>query len=65
MTHGNTDDRGKPWTIDEVAEHWGVSRRTVQRWISSGRLPATKLPDSHLVRIQQEDALAIGTEAAS
>lgn len=42
-------------TIDEVADRHRVSRRTVERWIASGRLPASKLPGG-LVRIDQVDA---------
>jgi excisionase family DNA binding protein len=30
-------------TINDVAELLGVSRRTVERWITDGRLPAIQL----------------------
>jgi excisionase family DNA binding protein len=42
-------------TIDEVAELHRVSRRTVERWIARGDLPASKLPGG-LVRITRTDA---------
>jgi excisionase family DNA binding protein len=45
-------------TIDEVAEMHRVSRRTVERWISHGDLPAQKLPGG-LVRITREAAEAL------
>lgn len=37
-------------TIAQAAEKWGVSRRTVQKWIDSGRLPAKKLDELHRER---------------
>lgn len=30
------------WTATEIARHCGVSRRTVQRWLALGELPAVK-----------------------
>ncbi len=45
-------------TIGEVAEMHRVSRRTVERWIANGDLPALKLPGG-LVRITQEAAEAL------
>lgn len=28
-----------PWNLRQIAEFYGVSRRTVQRWVRSGQLP--------------------------
>jgi excisionase family DNA binding protein len=53
--------RNKPnadLTIDEVAMMHRVSRRTVERWISSGTLAKAKLPGGG-VRIKKADAEAL------
>lgn len=52
-------------TIDEVADMHRVSRRTVERWIKDGQLPASKLPGG-LVRIERTaaDALLAPVHAA-
>lgn len=42
-------------TIDEVARLHRVSRRTIERWIADGSLPASKLPGGS-VRISRADA---------
>mgnify|MGYP001564631388 CR=1 FL=1 len=44
-------------TIDYVARDLDVSRRTIQRYISNGRLPALKLSADRrgAVRISRED----------
>lgn len=39
--------------IDEVAREWDVSRRTVERLIQKGELPAFKIGDT--TRIRSED----------
>lgn len=50
-------------TIEEAAERLKVSKRTVSRYISSGRLPATRITRK-TVRIKAADvaALAEGSE---
>ncbi len=42
------------WTTREVAEHLRVHQRTVQRWISLGRLKATKV-GPRVWRVRGED----------
>lgn len=44
-------------TVAEVAELWGISSRTVQRYIADGRLKAIRLPGGHR-RVRPEDAEA-------
>ena len=53
---GNTRARPltKLRTIDEIADLWGVSPRTVQRQIESGALRAHRI--GRLVRISESDA---------
>lgn len=38
-------------TIQEVAEMYRVSTKTVRRWISSGDLHAERLPGNRMIRI--------------
>jgi excisionase family DNA binding protein len=45
---------GKLNSIDELAERWGVSNRTVQRQIKSGALRAHRI--GRLLRISDADA---------
>lgn len=63
MTDRDTDDT--LLTKAEVADTHRVSYRTVERWISSGRLAAQKLPGG-AVRIHKADSDAlltpVGTE---
>lgn len=51
-------------TKDEVAEMHRVTRRTVERWIHSGDLPAFKLPGGS-VRIARDDAERLMTPVAA
>ena len=44
------------FSISEVCQRFGVSRRTVNRWIASGQLPTYKL--GRLVRISPDDLRA-------
>ncbi|MGV8965329.1 MAG: helix-turn-helix domain-containing protein [Cellulomonas sp.] len=46
------------WTIEETAKHYGVTGRTIRRFISDGSLPASRLGNK-MVRIAQADALAL------
>lgn len=41
-------------TPTQVAKSWGVSLRTVQRYIADGRLKAVRLPGGYY-RVRQED----------
>jgi excisionase family DNA binding protein len=45
-------------TPTEVAAMWHVSPRTIQRYISTGKLSAVRLPSGHY-RIRQSDAQAV------
>jgi excisionase family DNA binding protein len=42
------------WTVNEVADYFKVSNRTVYRWISEGLLPVIRI-GGHTTRIRQED----------
>jgi excisionase family DNA binding protein len=49
----------EPWspeyiTVGLAAKHCGVSNTTVLRWITTGHLPAFRLPGGHY-RIERED----------
>lgn len=37
----------RPLRIAEVAEVFGVDRKTVSRWARSGKLPAVRTPGGH------------------
>ncbi|MGH7297959.1 MAG: helix-turn-helix transcriptional regulator [Polyangiaceae bacterium] len=50
-------------TIAEVAKRFRVSKRTVERWVKTGRLPAIQLGE-RLVRIRQEDVDRLAVAAA-
>lgn len=55
-THGEAADDAL-LSASDLATEWGVSVRTIQRYISSGRIAATKLPSGHS-RIRRSDANA-------
>ena len=42
-------------TPAELAQNWGISLRTVQRYLAEGRVKAIRLPGGHY-RIRPEDA---------
>lgn len=42
-------------TTAEVAEHYKVSRYTVQRWAREGILESVKLPGTRMNRFRRED----------
>jgi excisionase family DNA binding protein len=60
MTDRTSSRRSRPvanlQTIDELAERWGVSRRTLQRAIKSGALRTHRI--GRLRRISDADAAA-------
>jgi len=45
-------------SVREVAERLGAGKSSVGRWIASGRLPATKVGESHF--IDPSDIVAVG-----
>jgi excisionase family DNA binding protein len=51
-----TPDPEQGMNIDQVAALWGVSRRTVRRQVTAGRLRFYKV--GHLTRFRREDVLA-------
>jgi excisionase family DNA binding protein len=50
-------------TPRELADYWGVSVKTVYRWIDKGALPAEPIGPK-LLRIKTDDARAFGTPPA-
>lgn len=46
---------GKKLTLDQAADELGTSLRTVRRLVSSGQLPAVKVGNSRLVRVDRDD----------
>ena len=56
----------KEWLrVDEVAEHYQISRSSVYAWIDDGALPAYRLGKSRLIRINRDDAEKILKENSS
>jgi excisionase family DNA binding protein len=55
------------FNLEQAAGYLSVSRRTIQRLISQGDLPAYHVGDTRVVRIKQEDLDGIMTplEAAT
>jgi excisionase family DNA binding protein len=51
-------------SLSEVAAIWGVHRKTVQRMVDAGTLPAVRL-SSRQLRVRVADAEAIGTPVRS
>ena len=45
------------FTVDQVADHFGKSPRTIRLWITSGKLPARKVGKSYLVTQDAVDEL--------
>ena len=56
MGKRNRAPKRKWLSTAEVAELYGVHRRTVQNWIRAGVLPAVELPRSGDWRIAEDDA---------
>lgn len=50
-------NKPRPWRIPETAKYFGVSERTVRRWIESGTLQAVKV--GGIVRVPEESALKL------
>jgi excisionase family DNA binding protein len=50
---------GRWLTIDETAEHIGVTTKTIHALINSGQLPANKIGQTRMVRIAAEDVDAL------
>lgn len=61
MAESHTDSLLTP---SQVAKNWGVSLRTVQRYIADGRLKAVRLPGGYY-RVHPEDAAAAIAEASA
>ena len=48
--------RSEPWlSLDEIAEHLGVSRDTVYRWIDNREMPAHKVGRLWKFKVSQVD----------
>ena len=43
-------ERDALYTIDEIAEMFGIGKRTAQRLVYSGKLPARKLGNKLVIR---------------
>jgi len=67
MSSISTDRRSRLLTLDEVAQRLGVSKRTVQRKVYSGQLPALRLGGGHApVRVDEAELEAwLYSEAGS
>lgn len=50
-------------TVNEVADRYRTTPRTVQRWIREGRLRAVRLPGGRSYRIDEADLAAIEASA--
>ncbi len=65
--HEWDEDEGRPvyklYTASEVAEALGVVERTVRRWISSERLPATKEHGVYRIRLEDAREVLAGSRA--
>jgi len=46
------------WTVEDVANHYGVSRRLIYYAVQKGSLPAIRVEG--VLRIRKEDALEFG-----
>lgn len=51
--------------IDQLAAHFGVGRRTVERKISSGVWPSTVLPGTRARRFSPDDVAEIESAATT
>ncbi|TFI42065.1 helix-turn-helix domain-containing protein [Rhodococcus sp. 1R11] len=49
-------------SVGQVASDWGVSVRTIQRYVTDGRIAATRLPSGRY-RIRRSDADAALTHS--
>ena len=46
------------WTVDEVAEHLRISKRTVYAMVAKKRIPYLKPPGTNLLRFDPETIFA-------
>lgn len=51
------DDALVFYTVTELSEMFQVTVETVRKWINAGDLPAMRLPESRMWRINKLDAL--------
>lgn len=51
------DELAVPLTLDEAAAYACVSRRTVERWIAAGRLPAYTHPEDGRTYVIERDLI--------
>lgn len=57
MVDGSGLPNKPSFRIDELAVHFGVSQRSIRRWISTGRLVAFRFSDG--LRIPRNSALSV------
>lgn len=50
------------WKVQEIAERFDVSRKTVYNWIKSGKLNAGKLAGGKEYRISQDELIRFEKE---
>jgi len=52
----------KWYSIEEIAEHLGVSKDTIYRWISKKQMPATKIGRQWKFKLSEVESWVRNTE---
>ena len=50
-----TEEQGRLYTLQEVADYLRVSRQTIYNYVSAKRLPASKLAGQREYRVTEKD----------